>query len=148
MTPPTTVFVYGTLMPGERNEPVALRGGPYAARPATLRGYQLFHLSPEGYPGLRPGQPDDTVRGVALTYQAHDWPAALPFLDHLEGLHERPPLYTRERVQLNVPGEDPLDAWVYVYARPDRLTQPGAQAVPSGDWRDVPGREARGPDER
>ena len=81
----TTVFVYGTLMPGERNAHIAARGGPFTAQPATLRAHRLHHLHPEAYPALTPGHPDDLVRGYALTYTPDAWSAALPFLDELEG---------------------------------------------------------------
>lgn len=161
----TTVFVYGTLMPGERNGHVARLGGHFTARPATLHGYELFHLRPEAYPVIRPAanpapRAHSRVSGFALTYSAPDWARALPFLDDLEGVDETPPLYTRERVVLRVahpehgsgqtdrpPGSSPppdgadQPAWVYVYARTDRLLGEGVEAVPGGDWRTVPGRQ-------
>lgn len=139
---PTTVFVYGTLLPGERNAHVAAQGGPFTARPATLRGHRLHHLEPEGYPALTPGTPQDTVYGYALTYAPDVWTAALPFLDELEGVHAAPPLYTREAVTLELDGgeKEKLPAWVYVYARPERLNAPGAEPVPGGDWRAVESR--------
>jgi gamma-glutamylcyclotransferase (GGCT)/AIG2-like uncharacterized protein YtfP len=136
---PTTVFVYGTLMPGERNAHVARQGGPFTAQPATLPGHRLLHLHPEGYPAVIPGAPADTVRGMALTYAPHAWAAALVFLDALEGVRDTPPLYTRDRVTLHT-GAGLLPAWVYVYARADRLARPGATPVPGGDWLAVPDR--------
>ncbi|MGM9320851.1 gamma-glutamylcyclotransferase family protein [Deinococcus aquaticus] len=147
----TAVFVYGTLMPGERNAHVARQGGPFTAQEAALSGYDLLHLHPEGYPALRPSAaPPGTqapVRGYLLTYTPQAWEAALPFLDHLEGLHEQPPLYRREQVTVTtVPGGQPRPAWVYVYARADRLS--GAQWLPGGDWRVTPARDQPGSDER
>ena len=65
-----------------------------------------------------------------------------------------PPLYTREQATLTLDGPDSLNgaeevtAWVYVYARPERLRAPGARVVPSGDWRDVPDRDQPGADGR
>ena len=141
MTPPdapvlTTVFVYGTLMPGERNEHVARQGGEFQARPATLSGYRLIDLRPEAYPGVISGTDTDRVSGYALTYAPATWPTALPFLDALEGLQETPPLYRRAAVTVQV-GDHDEPAWVYLYARADRLAQAGAQPVASGDWRTV-----------
>lgn len=144
----TRVFVYGTLLPGERNAHVATRGGAFTAQAATLRGFRLYHLSPEAYPALRPGPPDATVHGVVLTYAPGSWEAALPFLDDLEGLHETPPLYTRERVTLTLHTGEPAQAWVYVYARAARLDAPGAEPVLNGDWRGVPGRDRPAPNAR
>ncbi|UQN04991.1 gamma-glutamylcyclotransferase family protein [Deinococcus sp. QL22] len=146
--PLTTVFVYGTLMPGERNAGVAARGGTFRAQPATLHGYQLLHLTPEAYPAVIPGSPQDFVLGHALTYAPADWHAALPFLDALEGTEETPPLYTRERVELELQGGQTLPAWVYLYARADRLKQPGADAIASGDWREAPDRMRPRPSDR
>jgi len=141
--PLTRVFVYGTLRPGERNAGVARRGGGFVTSPASLQGYRLLHLVPEGYPVLVPGEPLETVRGDLLTYQPVDWSRALPLLDALEGLHDSPPLYTRETVTVIPDAGEPLSAWVYVYARSERLTRPGVEPVPGGDWRALFGRGAR-----
>ncbi|GGL14665.1 gamma-glutamylcyclotransferase family protein [Deinococcus radiotolerans] len=142
----TRVFVYGTLLPGERNAHVAARG--FTAQAATLRGFTLHHLHPEGYPALTRGPAHGAVRGAVLSYTPQAWAAALPGLDDLEGLHDTPPLYTRELAPLTLDGGEDVTAWVYVYARPDRLRQPGASVVPSGDWRDVPDRGQPGTDGR
>lgn len=132
--PLTTVFVYGTLMPGERNAHVAAQGGPFVARPAALPGYRLFHLHPEAYPALQPGEPGEQVMGYALTYEPDAWATALPFLDALEGLDEKPPLYTREQVQLRLDSGQAQPAWVYIYARAERLRGPGVIHVAEGRW--------------
>lgn len=141
------VFVYGTLMPGERNATVAAQYSQPTARPASLRGFRLFHLRPENYPGIVPGEPTDRVQGYVLSYGAELWPQVLAALDHLEGLDETPPLYHRERVELEVEGQHET-AWVYVYARTERLQAPGVQSIPGGDWRETQAREQHGPDER
>ncbi|MFB9995342.1 gamma-glutamylcyclotransferase family protein [Deinococcus oregonensis] len=146
--PLTTVFVYGTLMPGERNAGVAVRGGTFTAQPAQLRGHRLLHLTPEAYPAVIPGGPEDLVLGHALTYTPADWQAALPFLDALEGTEETPPLYTREQVDVHLHSGQTLMAWVYLYARAERLSQPGADCVPSGDWRETPDRMRPRPSDR
>ncbi|MEW6421860.1 MAG: gamma-glutamylcyclotransferase family protein [Deinococcota bacterium] len=148
VTPPTRVFVYGTLMPGERNAQVAARGGIFQARPARLAGFRLLHLVPEGYPGILPGAADEEVQGYVLTYGASDWERVLPFLDALEGVHETPPLYTRERVTVTLENGERVPAWVYVYAHHVRLTQPGVLAVPGNDWRRVPDRRRPRPGHR
>lgn len=139
-----TVFVYGTLMPGELNAGVAgAAGEPLQRERATLDGYALYHLRPEGYPALRAGE--GTVQGWLLHYSAEQWPAALHHLDELEGLDLTPPLYTRERAQAQT--EQGLRAaWVYLYARTERLAQPGCQLVPSGDWTRVAHRQAGAPE--
>ncbi|WP_264775336.1 gamma-glutamylcyclotransferase family protein [Deinococcus aetherius] len=138
--PLTRVFVYGTLMPGERNAHVAAQGGAFEARPARLPGFRLLHLLPEAYPAVVPGGAEDRVCGYALTYAPGDWQAALPFLDALEGVDEVPPLYTRERVTVTLAGGERQAAWVYVYANAPRLARPGVVPIPDGDWRGAPDR--------
>ncbi|WP_027483734.1 gamma-glutamylcyclotransferase family protein [Deinococcus pimensis] len=130
---PRAVFVYGTLMPGEYNAGVA--GEVTGARTACLPGFELWHLDPEGYPAVTPGTPDEVVRGVLLTFAEAVWPGALARLDRLEGLDETPPLYARVLVDVVVEGGTSERAWVYVYAREERLAGPGATRVPDGDWR-------------
>ena len=138
----TSVFVYGTLMPGERNEAVARQGGAPQSKGASLDGALLCDLRPEAYPALfREGQ--GRVHGHLYTYAAADWAAALPLLDDLEGLHLTPPLYRRAEVTVWAAGRQ-RPAWVYWYAREDRRHSPGCLPVPSGRWGDVPQRDQPG----
>ncbi|GBF07937.1 hypothetical protein DAERI_190070 [Deinococcus aerius] len=149
MTAPLTrVFVYGTLMPGERNADVAARGGRFEATPARLPGFRLLHLLPEAYPAVVPGEPHEEVRGYVLTYPQDGWDRALHFLDTLEGVHETPPLYTREQVSVTSEDGESVSAWVYVYALAARLHQPGVLPVPGGDWRHLPDRARPCPGDR
>ncbi|GAA4006920.1 hypothetical protein GCM10022631_18200 [Deinococcus rubellus] len=142
---PTSVFVYGTLMPGERWEAVARRGGTYHAQIAQLGGVVLADLRPEGYPALfTDAQASAVVHGWLYTYDAASWPLALPFLDDLEGLHLSPPLYERALVTVQTAG-GPARSWVYLYARTDRRHAPGFVPVISGRWADVPERHLEGP---
>lgn len=146
--PLTRVFVYGTLMPGERNAHVAAQGGAFKARPARLPGFRLLHLLPEAYPAVVPGESGDGVCGYVLTYAPGDWQAALPFLDALEGVDEVPPLYTRERVDVTLEGGGTQAVWVYVYANAARLARPGVLPIPNGDWRRAPDRARPRPGDR
>lgn len=132
-----SVFVYGTLMPGERNAHVA--GNGFTAQAAWLPGFQLFDLLPEGYPGVVRGAGE--VSGFVLTYTPQAWAQALPRLDGLEGINETPPLYSREQVKVRLESGGEAESWVYIYARPQRLEQAGASEVSSGDWRTVAARQ-------
>ena len=124
-------------MPGERNAWVAEEAGaPERCESATLAGYALYDLRPEGYPALTagalaPGAPP--VQGWVLHYSDGVWPAALRHLDELEGLHLTPPLYARQLAEA-VTSSGPQPVWVYLYARAARLALPGCEAVTSGDW--------------
>lgn len=131
---PPRVFVYGTLRPGGRNAGLTARFGPPETRSAALPGFRLLHLSPEEYPALVPGRPGERVRGEVLTYPPEVWAQVLPLLDALEGVHDTPPLYHRQRVTAVLAAGDPEEVWTYVYADRARLTRPGAAAVPGGDW--------------
>ncbi len=131
-------------MPGERWEEVARRGGDYSAEPAVLRGAVLADLRPEGYPALFLDAAGADVHGWLYRYTTQSWPAALPFLDELEGLDLSPPLY--RRVQQSVlTAAGPRRAWVYVYARQARRAAPGFFPVVSGRWADIAGRHQSGP---
>ena len=131
------VFVYGTLLPGERNAHVCSAG--ITRTRATVTGYALFHLEPEGYPVLLPDAHAAPVHGWVYTYTPEAWPQALPALDALDGVDRVPPLYTRERATARCATGEDVDAWVYIYARAARTRRAGALRVPGGDWtrRDV-----------
>lgn len=131
---PPRVFVYGTLRPGGRNSALAARFGPPGAQAATLPAFRLFHLSPENYPVIVPGEPGERVHGELLTYPPEIWTRVLPLLDALEGVGETPPLYHRQRVNVTLTTGGAEEGWAYVYARTERLTLPGAVPVPGGDW--------------
>ena len=81
MVPLLPVFVYGTLLPGERNAHIAAQGGEFTVRPATLRGFRLFDLRPEGYPGIVPGAANYLVQGALFTYAPADWVRGVAFRD-------------------------------------------------------------------
>lgn len=118
-----SVFVYGTLLPGEKNAGVAQRAGLVSATPATVYGFRLYHLEPEGYPAV--------VRGPGIVHgSVLELTGGLMALDELEGVDLQPPLYHRVRCQPDRSEE----AWIYLYARPERLMEAGAAWVPEGRW--------------
>jgi gamma-glutamylcyclotransferase (GGCT)/AIG2-like uncharacterized protein YtfP len=123
--PITKVFVYGTLKPGGRYHSVARDAGTFAFEKALLENFVLYHLGPEGYPAIIPG--DGVVHGYVFTYQ--DMDKALMTLDQLEAVHDKSPEYTREQGIVKPMNEI---VWVYVYAKLERLKT--AQVVESGDW--------------
>lgn len=125
------VFVYGTLKPGERNAHVARRAGTHTSREAILHGFDLYDLHPEGYPCIVPGPSNAVIHGHVLTFD--DWRQAQPHLDRLEGTHLTPPLYHRVRATA-ITADGSQQVWVYTYARPHRLTTPGATPLPNGHW--------------
>ena len=122
-----SVFVYGSLKPGEHNAYVATQAGSFSSRPAYIEGMALYHLEPENYPAMIPG--NDRVYGCVLDYE--DMAAALPALDALEGCDLQPPLYHRRVVWVQPMHEQ---VWVYIYAQSQRLEQEGVRYLPQGRW--------------
>lgn len=110
------VFVYGTLRKGD--ERAHFLDGARLLGTRTLEGFDLFDLG--SYPGVIHGS--GTVVGE-LYELASDH--ALVLLDHVEGIHARPPLY--KRISVEVEGEA---AWLYVYAQ----SVANARYIESGDW--------------
>lgn len=120
-----SVFVYGTLKPGLRYYSVAQQAGAFTQRPAWIDGFALYHLSPENYPAIAPGE--GRVHGWCYRYE--DIERALAVLDVLEGVQCQPPEYYRLQVRCQPSGEL---AWVYLYSDPARLTR--ARRIASGNW--------------
>ncbi len=112
------VFVYGTLLSGERN---ARWAGSARRRSAWTTG-RLYDTG-FGFPAfVRDGR--DRVVGEVL--EADD--SQMRSMDRLEGC---PRLYRRERIAVALADGSRVEAWVYVMNRlPD-----GATPIPGGDWR-------------
>ena len=110
------VFVYGLLRAGQSLNHI-LEGLPRTG-PHTLEGYVLYDL--EVYPGAIPGPGKLVGELCELPHEA-----VLAALDEAEGIHGDPPLYRREKVEV-----DGKPAWLYVYDRPVG----DAPRVRSGDW--------------
>ena len=119
------LFVYGTLLPGERRHPQLPSHDDLG--PATARG-RLFDTG-RGYPAMVEGT--GTVRGRRV--RLHDPQSALPVLDAIEGFEgydERShSLYHRRLVPV-----ESLDAagpaWTYLYANDTHHYV----AIDHGDW--------------
>lgn len=135
------LFIYGTLMPYQRNH--LFIGSPFIICPALIKGYSLWHLQPEDYPAMIHTDCEDIVRGYIVLYDEIEFLRRLPILDKLEGTEEKPPLYRREKIDFkelviscesSIQYEKPIDTWIYIYNRTERLQKEGAFRVKSGDW--------------
>ena len=124
----SSVFVYGTLKPGERNHNIAKRGGTFISEEGSIQGFEIYQLLPENYPGVTLG--NGIVHGWLLTYEDIEY--ALQVLDELEGVHESPPLY--ERILVTVFPQK-KKAWVYTYCNTERCKLQSAELITSGVWR-------------
>lgn len=112
----TRVFVYGTLLRGERNHHV-LAGARWLGDHTTAPGYTLYDTGP--YPAAAaPGE--TALRGEVYAVDA----ATLQALDILE---DYPRLYTRRRI------ETPFGAaWIYLW-----IARRGGRwpIITNGNWR-------------
>jgi gamma-glutamylcyclotransferase (GGCT)/AIG2-like uncharacterized protein YtfP len=126
---PRALFVYGTLMRGERAHARIERHRPSRIADATVSG-RLVSLGE--YPGLVGCDEGGEVRGELVEL---DDPADLvaeldPFEDFL-GYGERGSLYRRVVVQVTDDEGRRTPAWTYRYIAP--IDE--APAIDSGDWR-------------
>lgn len=124
---PQHLFAYGTLQPGGRYAHIAQNAGLKRSYKASITGFELYHLHPEGYPAVIQG--NGRVHGTILEF--HDWEKACPALDALEGCNLTPPEYRRMIVRTT---ETTQPVWLYVYANPGRLQQQGVTYLPDGYW--------------
>ncbi|PSR18422.1 hypothetical protein C8255_07385 [filamentous cyanobacterium CCP3] len=130
MDSPCSLFVYGTLKPGERAFVEFCAPHLVASQPALAMG-RLYHL-PLGYPAmtLEPGW----VQGMLLTFSSNDCLHAIDafeeyYPDRLESSE-----YRRDRHAVFNLQQQPLQtAWIYTMTR-DRVTALGGQWLPQGHW--------------
>ncbi len=124
-----SVFVYGTLKPGESNHHYC--GDCILGQaPALVRG-RLYAL-PAGYPAMTAGE--GWVKGVCLTF-ADD--QILQVLDELEAYSPGQPdqnEYQRVWVALFNGGQDLIGyGWTYQMSE-ERIEQEGGRFLRSGEW--------------
>lgn len=126
-----SVFVYGTLKPGERYHDRYCGNQVVGSQPACVPG-RLYHLS-LGYPGLtdEPGW----VQGVLLEFKT---PEVLQGLDELEeytpGGAATENSYHRTWEQVYHLDRTPL-AWAWLYRmEPERVASFGGIWIPEGSW--------------
>ncbi|NUP38785.1 MAG: gamma-glutamylcyclotransferase [Streptomyces sp.] len=129
-------FVYGTLLPGEVNHDLFLRGCTEAEEPARLNGAVLY--DGPGYP-YAVEERGGVVYGELVTAVPQRYEELLVALDRLEEYAPGDPRNLYERVEREVireGGDRAVRAWVYVAAPAVavRLRARG-KLIESGDWR-------------
>ncbi|MFE8912178.1 gamma-glutamylcyclotransferase family protein [Streptomyces globisporus] len=130
-------FVYGTLLPGEPNHDLFLRGRTAGERPAVLPRALLY--DGPGYPYAIEGH--GRVHGTLLVAAPGVYGELLGLLDHLEEFlgpgHPRN-LYERVVREVELPGTGdggPARAWVYLAATAvTRSLRTGGVLIPEGRW--------------
>ncbi len=130
-------FVYGTLLPGEPNHDLFLRGRTAEERPAVLPRALLY--DGPGYPYAIEGH--GRVHGTLLVAAPGVYGELLGLLDHLEeflgpghprNLYER---VVREVEPRDSGGGGSVRAWVYLAAAAvTRSLRTGGVLIPEGRW--------------
>jgi gamma-glutamylcyclotransferase (GGCT)/AIG2-like uncharacterized protein YtfP len=115
--PVTTMFVYGTLMPGRLRWPL-VEAHVGAHRPAAVAGTLLD--TGYGYPALVLEGPG-TVHGVAVDLRADSEQEAIELLDEIEGRAYR-------RVEVTSTDGERLETYVWA------ASTDGFEPIPSGRW--------------
>ena len=115
------VFVYGTLLTGERNARWAMN-----ARRQKAWTLGTIYDTGWGYPAfVKRGR----TRSVGELLTVNE--AGFRSMDQLEGY---PNLYRREQIQINLVGGGRVLAWVYIMNHlPEKAT-----VIEGGDWRNRP----------
>jgi gamma-glutamylcyclotransferase (GGCT)/AIG2-like uncharacterized protein YtfP len=127
-------FVYGTLLPGEINHDLFLRGRTQREERGRLSGAVLY--DGPGYP-YAVEERGGVVHGELVTALPGEYDELLVALDRLEEYAPADPRSLYERVEREVAGDSgAVRAWVYVAAPAVavRLRARG-KLIESGDWR-------------
>jgi gamma-glutamylcyclotransferase (GGCT)/AIG2-like uncharacterized protein YtfP len=128
-------FVYGTLLPGEHNHDLFLRGRTVSEVPGRLTGAVLY--DGPGYP-YAVEEPGGVVCGELVTADPDQYGRLLGALDRLEDYAPGDPGNVYERLARDVTREDgtSVRAWVYV-AAPAVAAELRARGklIEGGDWR-------------
>ena len=111
------VFVYGTLIAGERN---AHWAGRARRQKAWTTG--TIHDTGYGFPAYQK-RGRTRIAGEVLTVDDDGFRS----MDRLEGY---PSLYRREQIQIHLVGGGSVLAWVYIMNR----LKPDAKVIECGDW--------------
>ena len=130
-----SVFVYGTLKPGEANYAPYCGGRVDRILEARTRG-RLFDL-PLGYPAAVAEWGDrDWVAGYVLQFGRLDILSSLDELeDYWPGRSPQLNEYQRRYVPVRSPLGKPLGfAWTY-FMLPERVRAYGGRLMPAGVWR-------------
>jgi gamma-glutamylcyclotransferase (GGCT)/AIG2-like uncharacterized protein YtfP len=130
------IFVYGTLLPGEVNHDLFLRGRTRTEEPGRLNGAVLY--DGPGYP-YAVQERGGVVYGELVTALPEEYEELLVALDRLEDYAPGDPRNLYERVERDVIRDaagTAVRAWVYVAAPTvaARLRARG-KLIESGDWR-------------
>jgi gamma-glutamylcyclotransferase (GGCT)/AIG2-like uncharacterized protein YtfP len=123
------LFVYGTLMRGERRF-LQLPVSPQNIHRAYTNG-RLIHITDGGYPGLLKGE--GLVHGELMEFDDADESELFHTLDSIEGYYgpDQKNHYDRKRILVTREDDGIFEAWAYIYAADDG---PWPE-IKDGDWR-------------
>lgn len=138
-TLPYCVFVYGTLMPGERYYRAICAGKTTAEVPAKIRA-KLYHLpEPRNYPAITQG--NDWVQGWILGFTD---PALIQALDDLEDYKPNRPAhaneYTKQTIQAYTREGQPLTQAQAYFMTQERVANYQGKPITGKPWQEDPPR--------
>ncbi|MDP6353896.1 MAG: gamma-glutamylcyclotransferase family protein [Planctomycetota bacterium] len=122
------LFVYGTLMSGERRFP-QLPVPPKTIHRARTSG-RLIHITPGDYPGLLEGE--GTVHGELMEFDDAAETDILHTLDKIEGYYGpgQKNYYDRKSILVTREDDEVFEAWTYIYTGGGTWPE-----IKDGDWR-------------
>jgi len=108
---PEYVFVYGTLMRGQRNYRWLLKDNPDAefVGEGLAEGLALYNVTP-GYPGVIRENGAFTIGEVFRINRK--------VLEKIDRLEDEGDLYLREKTLVTLKAGPAIEAWVYLWNRP------------------------------
>lgn len=118
-----SLFVYGTLMPGQERWPVI---ADLIADAGSARASGTLVATPHGWPAAMFGD-DATIHGHLLRPHDGAWEELLARCDRIEGEGR---LFRRVVITVHGPG-GPAEATSYEWAGPE---PPPGESVPDGRW--------------
>lgn len=127
----TSVFVYGSLRPGEPNH--RLLATAATITPATMANLQLYSVPNLGFPYALAMPTKIPAQGHLATFETADAPAALRRLDILEGYDaDADAGHYLRRLMPATTRKGTVDAWVYI-ASP-RVSRRNLTPITNNDW--------------
>jgi gamma-glutamylcyclotransferase (GGCT)/AIG2-like uncharacterized protein YtfP len=119
----TPVFVYGSLMEGEKNDGLLT---VFKHQPASCLG--ALYMMPAGYPALVPSKDGRSIKGELIHLPEF---RMLRVLDHFERVSQG--LYLRQEIRADL-GGTVIPAWAYVLT-PELARRRRLRKLDVDDWR-------------
>lgn len=123
------LFTYGTLKSGQSRHGILARCKFYGEGSTIEKKYKLYHVLSGRFPALVEDESGRYIIGELYKVSSD----IVRYLDNIEGIHAKPPLYTKSTIQIrNREFSEPVEAITYFWARP---IDSSLIEVPKNYWR-------------